>query len=285
MLDMYPKRLLTILYFQSVVSFAPDFKVSSRNVRAPICPVRSRLFAEKETLNFIANIETTSTSLDSVNIDVFTRFLKTTVCRNHFLSAGGTSKCVEVDLSPELEDLWRDSCISYNLDVLPSGGDAVVIGESSLQFPGLKMVNNVYTGVKLVEGDYRPFYKFLLIGERRKVYGPPPLVWLFNQMTGNSAENEDVVKPATTKVLSTLSIADSSDSVCFTFACNAEVVVEFPKFLLKILPASKEKMEEQGTASIKKAIERDIDKAVSTVNDAFFEWMALENESTVNVIT
>jgi hypothetical protein len=281
MLQLYPKWALvtSILCFRGVFPFDPVFTISSRNVHAS-SPLR--LSAEKETLNFIANIETASTPLDSVSTDVLAEFLKTTVCRNHFLSAGGTSKCVEIDWTTELEDLWRGTCARFCLDTLPCEGDAIVVGETCLQFPGLKLVNNVYTGVKLVEGDNLPSYSFLLIGERRQVYGPPPLVWLFNQMTGNSAEEDNVVKPSNTRVLSILSISDASNSPCFTFVCNAEVIVEFPKFLLKILPASKEKIEEQGTASIKKAIERDISKAVNTVNDAFFEWATLENK--LNVI-
>lgn len=280
MFEVYQKWVLAFLGFRIVFSFTPVFTISSRKVPAPICPLR--LSAEKETLNFSASIETSSTPLDTVSLDVLAEFLKTTLCRDHFLSAGGTSKCIEVDLTPELVELWRECSLRYGLDLLPGEGDAIVLGESCLQLPGLRMVNNVFTGVKLVVGNNMPFYEFLLIGERRQVYGPPPLVWLFNQMTGNSAESEDVVKPTTTKVLSILSITDASDNPCFTFECNAEVIVEFPKFLLKILPASKEKMEEQGAASIKKAIERDINKAVSTVNDAFLKWMTPENE--LNVI-
>ena len=275
----YLRLLPAITCLQAVSSFPSAFTLSIGHEPALLNPLR--LSAEKETLKFVANIKTTSEPLESVTIHDLSEFLTTTTCRNLFLSAGGTAKCDEVGLTPELEQIWRDLCETYELDHLPAEGDAVVSSDSVLQFPGLKMVNHVYTGVKLNLCKSLPFYEFLLIGERRQVFGLPPVVWIFNQLTGNSADNEEIVKQPSGKVLSILTISDTGENPCFSFDCSAEIKVEFPKFLVKILPASKEKMEEQGTASVKKAIENDIYKAVNSVNDAFFDWLKLRSESNI----
>jgi hypothetical protein len=253
------------------------FHASIPGHKAAITPNQIRLYAEKETLKFVANIVASSSPLATVTKYDLNNFLKTTTCRDHFLSAGGTTNCIEEILTSELQQFWSDECFShYGLDLLPGVGDTIVASESIVRFPGLKMVNTVYSGVKLVvAGDISPSYQIILVAEKKRVVGAPPVVWLFNQLTGHSSELEDIIRPPSARVQSSIFTTDTESGPCFTFDCRAEIIITFPKLLVKILPTTKEKMEEQGTASVKKTIEHDISKATKTVNEVFYEWSKL----------
>lgn len=55
-------------------------------------------------------------------------------------------------------------------------GCVVLSTKAVVQFPGLKLVNQVYNGVLL--DKERSEYNFVIIAERRRAMGPRPLVWL-----------------------------------------------------------------------------------------------------------
>jgi hypothetical protein len=151
-----------------------------------------------------------------------------------------------------------------------------VKSESTVQFPGLKMVNLVYSGVKARSKDDLPYYDIILVGERKRVFGAPPIVWLYNSLTGHSAEKEGVLRSPSARVQSVISVTDKEFGPCFCFDCNVVIVVEFPKAVMKFLPFSKEKMEEQGTASVRKAVEKDIVNALDSINKVYFDWLTAD---------
>jgi hypothetical protein len=235
---------------------------------------RRILHAEKESLKFVANIVTTSNPIANASAAELRNFLTTNQCRDHFLSAGGTTRCNDEPITAELVKMWNDECLShYGPNLCFHDGDAIVAGESIIEFPGLKMVNLVYSGVKLQSSTSTPFYDLLLIAEKKKVFGSPPVVWIYNKLTGHSAEIEDIIRPPSAKVQSILSIAENECGSYFNFDCKAEITVEFPKVVLKLLPASKEKMEEKGTASVKIALEKSINKAINNIDSVVNDWM------------
>jgi hypothetical protein len=240
---------------------------------------RRRLYAEKESLKFVVHIEATSDPIENITTTELGNFLATTQCRDHFLSSGGTNQCIEEPITTELVQMWNDECEShYGPNLCFRTGDIIVAGESTIEFPGLKMVSLVYSGVKLQSSMNLPYYDLILIAEKKKVFGAPPIVWIYNKLTGHSAEKEGVLQPPSAKIQSILSVLElECGSTCFNFDCKAEITVEFPKVIMKILPSSKENMEEQGTASVKKALEKSIGKALRNVNDIVHEWSTSKN--------
>jgi hypothetical protein len=221
------------------------------------------------------SINATSDPLEGVTVDEIGRFLSTTTCRDVFLSAGGKTQCMEEPMTSEFAQLWEAECQShYGSNMLLESGDSLVQSESTVQFPGLKMVNIVYSGVKARSKDNLPYYDIILVGERRRVFGASPIVWLFNKLTGHTSEKEDALRPPSARVQSVISVKDGDFGPFFSFDCNVEIVVEFPKAVIKFSPFSKEKMEEQGTASVRKAIEKDVLDALNSVNKVYLNWSA-----------
>ena len=151
-------------------------------------------------------------------------------------------------------------------------------------------------------------YHSVLIAEQRHVTGPAPLVWLYNQLTGGERQRIKQQQPPATNASSQNGESDRRRNGSSTgeasgyavsriyltkdqppqqqespgeysyykigFDCTVEVLVQFPRFLLKIMPVSREKMEQQGSLSVKKAVEKDILHAIESTTMAFEEWKA-----------
>ena len=274
-----------------------------------------------EQLHFISEIHVVSSeplpTTDRAQVDAF---LASTTCRNHFLSGGGTNVIRDEPRTPELEACWRRACeLHYGTLYLPAPDDPVVSTETSIQFPGLRLVNRVFSGVKFVDAEETTVrsrrrgkeYHTLLIAEQRQAMGPAPLVWLYNQLTGGESKRIKQQQQSITEGIPSdgeLETSSSKSSNSRTgeasgyaisriyimeerpdsdgtaaageyyykigFECTVEVMVQFPRLLLKLLPVSKEKMEQQGSLSVKKAVEKDILKAIESTTQAFDEWKA-----------
>lgn len=91
-----------------------------------------------------------------------------------------------------------------------------------------------------------------------------------------TATRDEEAKEQTTHSLTrtTATSTDSDDQmITFTSSSYLEVDVSFPKVLLRILPVSKEKAEEQGSQSILKTIEKDSGPALESFKDAYLEYV------------
>jgi hypothetical protein len=266
----------TLLCLLSVDAFAlPAF----HRPAVAVTP-KSRLFAEQESLTFQATFTATSDQIGTENKDELRAFFMSKTCRDHFFSAGGSRKISDEPLTPELEQHWNDACTAhYGAASRPEKGDVVVATESDVQFPGLTMKNKVYNGMKLLENGDFPTYTILLIAEKKRVFGARPVVWLFNQLTGNDAEKEDTFSAPSGMAQSKIYVVEEESGYFINFDCEIEITVKFPKWVVKILPVSKEKMEEQGSASVKKAVGNDISKCVESANDAFLNWQKAESKA------
>jgi len=232
--------------------------------------------AKKESLIFsaIANMSTEPLPSGTSKEDV-ALFLQQPENRNLLLSSGGSRPVEEMPLSPELESLWKELCQKeYGLENLPSPGDVVLACDSIAKFPGLKMVTTTISGVKYSETKTGyPQYSFFLIGEKQSISGLPPVVYMFNKLTGMNKKG-DSLKPSgvAASIVSLQETAgDDDENLVINFDANIKITVEFPAFLLKILPVSKEKAEEQGSASILKSVKPSLDQSLTGVYDAFLD--------------
>jgi hypothetical protein len=273
--------LLIAIAVQDVQSFATDAslqtafgyatrKRGNRNAKTVI-------FAAKERLVFPASIVETTAPLDSASAKEIEAFFTS------FLSAGGTTKVTEQERTPQLDEFWVQCCDEYYGEAsLPEGDDTVVASETSIQFPGLKMTNLVYCGVKLFMGkeaadNCLPYYETVLIAQKQTVRGAPPVVWIFNQLTGSSPSNGH----SKTRISLQRTL---NGEYTIGVDCKIEIAVEFPRLLLKILPASKEKVEEQGGVAVQKAVSKDIGKCVDGINDTFTLWKKQMEDSSVRKV-
>lgn len=222
----------------------------------------------KEKLAFHADISISSDPLpERITKEDALAYLRDSKTRNMLLSAGGSRPVHEVPMSDELEQLWKDCCEDYGSEYLPEDGDIILACDSITQFPGVKLVTTVYSGVKKATSESETVqYTFLLVGEEQSVSGV--LTGLFNKLTGNDKKG-DSLKPSG-RAKSAVSVIETQENrLAFNFDASIEINVEFPAFLLKIMPVSKEKAEAQGSASISKAISKDAHKAVTGAYESF----------------
>eukprot|EP00568_Trieres_chinensis_P000723 CAMPEP_0183299174 /NCGR_PEP_ID=MMETSP0160_2-20130417/5973_1 /TAXON_ID=2839 ORGANISM="Odontella Sinensis, Strain Grunow 1884" /NCGR_SAMPLE_ID=MMETSP0160_2 /ASSEMBLY_ACC=CAM_ASM_000250 /LENGTH=322 /DNA_ID=CAMNT_0025461367 /DNA_START=25 /DNA_END=993 /DNA_ORIENTATION=- len=194
----------------------------------------------------------------------------------------GTGNVVEPfgDATPDMIARWASEAERMGA-AAPEEGDLIRrVQTPGVQFPGLKVVTDSYIGTKLImptdaeSGD--PEYEFTLIKDEPKALGPKPLVWVFNRLTGAGGKAEGDDKEQTVHSLSRLRVkSDEGGNNGATLTMNSflEIDVTFPTILLKILPVSKEKAEEQGSKSIQNVVEKDIGPSVERFREAYMDWL------------
>jgi hypothetical protein len=181
--------------------------------------------------------------------------------------------------------------------------DRIIATETVLQFPGLKMINRVYNVIKIVDTKessssssssnpaasiHVPELLSFMIGEKQQVKGLPPAVWLFNKLTGYDTRKNQSISPSsgsaftritwqtddTTTTIGTTSNSATENNTMGRLRIQAHVTIRtnFPKALLRILPVSKAKMEQQGSQAVRKSIEKELDRACDTGAEHFHQW-------------
>lgn len=177
-----------------------------------------------------------------------------------------------------LIDLWTKQC-----DIVggerPEPGDAVFMVETGgINFTNLKVKSNSFIGVKYMKdpSSQKPEYQLVFIKDTRIVEGPRLLVWIFNTLTGKNKKQSDndvneQQEEQSVRAFSRFSYEDDQDgeSLMFVVKSKLEVIVKFPSLLLKVLPVTKEKAEEQGSASVLKAMGKDIEAVLPKVRDFY----------------
>jgi hypothetical protein len=153
-----------------------------------------------------------------------------------------------------------------------------------------------------------PEYQFVLLAEDFVADGPPPLVWIFNQLTGigvgkrkpltsfssSSPLNQLLLKNEEQKqqhlIHAFLRVWPSKaetyhyhtknldfdipvDNIVFNAQCRAEINIKFPSILLRILPVPKEVIERQGEKALLESMERDILPGLLKFRRSYLRWL------------
>jgi hypothetical protein len=105
--------------------------------------------------------------------------------------------------------------------------------------------------------------------------GPPPLVFIFNQLTGIKKKVQGTYTQPN-HALFTVKAEPSEDKkrLSFISRMTAELNIRFPQILLKLLPVPKERIENEGSASLKKSMQRDVPPGVDLFRNAYVDWLA-----------
>jgi len=220
--------IMLLCNFPSADGFAFRPRVAS-NLRATV------LRAErKDALNFNVNVAYASEPLKNVAKGDVVQFFKEKTVRDLLVSVGGTRHVEELSLKPEWVKLWKDSCDYFHSKNYPdiTGNVCALTCAFEVQFPGLKLVTTVLSGMKEIEGDGWPVYEMHALMDKQEAYGPEPVVWLFNQMTGNAGEREGKFHPANAKGRSVLSILEKNGGYAFSWDVKLDIEMKFPVNLL-----------------------------------------------------
>lgn len=165
--------------------------------------------------------------------------------------------------------------------------DLFQVQTSGLKFPGLKVVSLISIGstkqLSCQSGNF-PVIQFVLIRTENKAEGL--LKGIYNVLTGSSStkkektniepiRNQESMEHSFTKV----SIEPTDDGLNFVFTSDAmiEITVRFPSFLMKILPVSKEKAEEQGSLAVTRFIDKDVQRSLDRVAELYAKFVLSSN--------
>jgi hypothetical protein len=273
---------LTMNYWTIVIALYATTACSAFvPLKLGVSAVQSRTRVEagsSETLIFNADHVFVSEPFPASEKSEVASFFKKPEMRDLLLSAGGKRSAYTVPSHPDLDKLWSQACKDYyGEESLPRVGDVAISVETEIQFPGLKLVTTVLNGARLLENEETglPEYEFVLIGDRKRSVGNPLVAWIFNQLTGSSNEAIEGFNPSETKAKSRVSIVENgSNDFSFKFDMEFETKISFSRVLLKILPASKEKMEEQGGAAMQKTVSGEVFEAVNALREQFLSSQA-----------
>lgn len=236
-----------------------------------------------ETLTFIADYTgTTESFTEGTTKEDLSDFLLKPDTRDIFLTAGGTRQVTELDMTPQFKEFWQEACQEFSSSALPNDNDKLLSVDSVTKFPGLKLTVTTANGFKeIYSGDSFQGLELLLVAERQESKGAPPIVWLHNKLTGHGDREEGVFySTEQTKARSWIAPTSHDNGVALTFDVRLQIKVEFPAILLKLLPMSKEKSEEQGAAAIVKTIKKDVD---SSLQQAYEKFIAQHSSTALEI--
>merc|ERR1739844_860713 len=100
-----------------------------------------------------------------------------------------------------------------------------------------------------------PEYQFTLLESKLIPVGPTPLVWLFNQISK--------YQDATSSFTRVKAIPKGWNEIQFITDARLAIRIRLPPKVLKVLKFNVSKFEEQGSASIQKMLENDLEPALN----------------------
>lgn len=202
-------------------------------------------------------------------------FFRNTSNRNCLISGGNKRETTTVPTTSDLLQIWKDRTSSLNAVEPDASDDIIQVRVGGMQFPGVILESTSLIGTKLLlPANAFPSYEFTLIQDSRRATGLPPLVWVFNKLTGaGSQEREKDTAPLS---LSRVSIRESSngENITFRIVTFLEIRVKFPAVLLKILPVKKETAEAQAAEAVTKVLKKDIDAAMASFRERYVDLLS-----------
>lgn len=207
------------------------------------------------------------------------------------LPAGTNNKIAGVKpATPQQLKRWKEEA-KWMRAATPEEGDQVL--ELSVTTPFLVFTVHVVAtiGFKLVlpspgKEQQSPEYQFIWIDHKFYAEGPPPLVFLFDKIAGldrgrRSGNDSAVTRDRAGKfeqpnhgiyrVKSVVS--DDGTRMAFALRMASELTLKFPKALLQILPVEKKIIEEKGSRSLNKSMQRDLPPGIEAFREAYLEWL------------
>lgn len=121
-----------------------------------------------------------------------------------------------------------------------------------------------------------PEYQFVLLDASQDARGAPPVVWLFKKLTGSN-KNKDgdlssTEKSSPSSFTRVFAKIDKNGYVAFEADGFLRVTLSFPPIMIKLLPLSIEKFEEQGSASIQKVLDKSLRASIDSFLKAYIDW-------------
>ena len=173
--------------------------------------------------------------------------------------------------------------IDDNMGLGPN--ESIIRIKTDLSMPGLKILTINTIGAKLIfeqsgdgeEGDGAscnldaglPEYQFTLLESELIPEGAAPLVWLFNKLTRFRDTTSSF-----TRVRANNAGGVDCDKIIFTTEARLETRIQIPQKGIKALPGvDVAKFERQGSKSIQKLLERELEPALNEFRNAYARYV------------
>ena len=159
----------------------------------------------------------------------------------------------------------------------------ILISSTVSILPGLSIAAKSWMGCKLLhhEKSRLPVYEFTLIKDDYKPEGVKFMVWLFNQVTGNSnnsnANDNMGNSNRQTHGLSRIYIepaTDGSQGLVMHYFGFVKVSCTVPRRVISLLPLSKAKAEQKVSTAIVKQLKSEGVQSLQKFQAAFEEWLS-----------
>jgi len=231
---------------------------------------------ESDPVPLLPSIYSDNDELDKTSLHQFFR-QKETIQVILGGAAGNLVESVDNNILLENMDKWSEQCKFFS-SLYPSiaeGDGMYYVNTDGMSFPGLTISSVALIGATVSPVDNE--FQFVLINTEQKAKGSKLLVWTFNKLTGNDKTPDDDSGEEMVHSLTQVTFQPTAeqDTAIFKFQTSFEISVQFSSLLLKILPVSKEKAEEQGSASILKALKKDFDVVVPKIAQVYLEYQKL----------
>ncbi len=147
---------------------------------------------------------------------------------------------------------------------------------ASLNMPSLEVRSESTIGVKLILDDQSNFpeLQFTLLDSQLILEGSKAAKWIFNQLMKYRDSTSSFTRVTVKK--------SGEKDIVFTTDARLGINIRIPSAVLKLLPSTVnvEKFEEQGSQSVQKLLERDLEPALISFRDQF-EACVNEKSSTM----
>ena len=242
-------------------------------------PVRRRYqrvldSSDPSALTFSGEFTKTSRPLASTTEDTdrLIDFFKTTTARDLLFVSDSAPKPVS-PITRELFEEWRAEAQSLGAATPDPETDAVFeLSSDAINFSGLNVQTTVCCGAKLLEtSEGFPTYEFVMIKDTTKANGPKFLLWIYNQVMDFAARyNTKSKNDKTTRSLCFVTLVEEGQQgVSIHFESSFQTKMNFPSFLIKILPISKERAEKQGSSAVRNFVEKGVERSLDRFEKAF----------------
>jgi hypothetical protein len=180
-------------------------------------------------------------------------------------------------INSSLMEDWIISSKKVNATVPDEQGFICKVQTSGLNFSGLHVKTVANIGAQIVhqsehDGVTETQLEFTYIDDEQIVQGPKILVFIFNALTGKDLEGSSSRgKGQRVQSLSRLYTTVSNNTVVFHIDTNLDISIQFPTLLLKLLPVSKEKAEEQGSEVIMNTLTKDTEAMIPKLEEFYLQ--------------
>lgn len=236
---------------------------------------------DPSALSFSGQIVKTSRPLVSMeDKESLIEFFKSPAARDTLFVSDAAPIPIE-PISPLLLREWQLE--SQRLGVaLPTREEAadqsvMQLCSKGISFSGLTVETTVNCGAKLIERNPDtglPSYEFTMIKDSTSARGPKPLLWIYNQVMG--LVNGKGPQKKTTTSLCRISLVEVNGGVAIDFESSFQVKLNFPSFLIRILPVSKGRAEKQGSSAVTKFVQKGVVDSLQRFEQSFLETKKLK---------